>query len=255
MTVLTNAVAAGIPGRLAPYRYATLPAAVDTYLKTTAGYEARFDNLSGHSLRRLEIRTGNTDEPRDLVEELHTVLHGPWKWAIDRFDDTVTPADFEAVAHLPWDHPHTIAYRKASSAMDTWHACKTRLYEAWMDWSLDLTGTVEIPDPPGPDPVEVEDGHRVPDCTGHCAQDETCSAELADLGNDTDGHLVAEIYAEPGKPVQAVVFTFDLRNDTTLLRTDDPAKLRAQADRFHEFASRISYGAYILDQLKKREAK
>ncbi|MFJ6293237.1 hypothetical protein ACIQJX_07735 [Streptomyces griseoviridis] len=255
MTVLTRAMAAGTPGRLAPYSHTTRTDAVSRYLLETAGYQARFDGLTGHSLRRLEIRTGNTDAPRDLVETLHAVLHGPWKWAIDRFEENVTGADFTAVAHLPWDHPRTIAYRKASSSMDTWHACKESLHEAWMDWSLDLTGTVEIPDPPGPDPVEVENGHRVPDCTGYCIQDGVCTTEVADLGDDTSGHLVTEVYAAPGEPVKAVVFAFDFASDATLLRTDDPAKLQKTGDLFHQFASRISYAAHILEQLQQKETK
>lgn len=254
MTVLTNAVAAGIPGRLAPYRYEIAPSPVDVYLDATAGIEALFAEISGDYYRDLETRTRNTDAPRERTEYLLGKLD-VWKKAIDRFDDTVTGADFAKIRHLPDTDSRRIGYLAANTAIDRWLACREKLHAAFIDWSLDLTGTVEIPDPPGPDPVEVEDGHRVPDCTGHCAQDETCSAELADLGNDTDGHLVAEIYAEPGKPVQAVVFTFDLRNDTTLLRTDDPAELRRKADEFYQFAGGIERAAYVLDQLKKQEAK
>jgi hypothetical protein len=139
--------------------------------------------------------------------------------------------------------------------MDAWLAARDRLHVAWMDWSLDLTGTVEIADPPGPDPVEVEDGHRVPDCTGWCAQDDVCAVELADLGADDDNHLVVEVYAEPDEPVKAVVFTFGYTSDATLLRTTDPAELRRKADDFHQFASRINHAAYVLEQLHKQEGR
>jgi len=252
VTVLTLAQAAGIPGRLAPYRYVPAPSPVEVYNRATAGYAKKYE-VSGHSLRRLEIESGSTDEPRDHVEDLYNLLHGPWKQAIARFDATVTAADYQAVAGLPWDDPRSIAFRNASSAMDTWLACEKRLHEAWMDWSLDLTGTVEVLDLPGPDPVVVEEGHRVPDCTGFCAQDDVCAAELADLGTDEDGRLVVEVYAEPDEPVKAVVFTFDLKSDTTVLRTADPDELRRKADEFHQFASRMNHAAYVLDQLQKQE--
>jgi hypothetical protein len=248
-------MAAGIPGRLAPYRYETRPSAVDVFHRATAGYIRKFEELSGHFLRQLEIRTGSTDEPRDLVEDLYNVLHGPYREAIERFENTVTDADYLAVAGLPADDPRLTAYVAAFSAMDTWLACEKRLHAAWMDWSLDLTGTVEIPEQPGPDPVVPDDGHRVPDCTGHCAQDEVCSVELADLGAGEDGRLVVEVYAEPGEPVKAVVFAFNVASDATLLRTTDPAELRTKADELHQLASRVNHAAYVLDQLQKREAK
>lgn len=223
MTVLTNAVAAGLPGRLAPYRY--MPS-IDP---------ARFRGLTSDVLFALEYGPdglgADTGAPQEYVEQLLLVL-ADWRQRL-----------------LDGRRADAGAYR---AALDT-------VREAWLQYSFRWDGGPDIPYPfdlPDTKPkAVVEDGHRVPDCTGHCAQDETCSTELADLGDDTDGHLVAEVYAEPGQPVQAVVFTFGLRGDTTLLRTDDPAKLRAQADRLHEFASRISYGAHILDQLKKREAK
>lgn len=255
MTVLTQAMAAGIPGRLAPYRYENRPSAVDIYHRATSGYVAKFDDLSGHFLRQMEIRTGNTDAPREHVEDLHNVLHGPWKWAIERFDNTVTDADYLAVAGLPADDPRLVAYLAASSAMDTWLACEKRLHEAWMDWSLDLTGTVEIPEQPDPEPVIPDEGHRVPDCSGHCAQDDVCAVELADLGTGENGRLVVEVYAEPGEPVKAVVFTFGVAADATLLRTNDPTELRSKADELHQLASRVNHAAYVLDQLQKREAK
>ncbi|MFF7949392.1 hypothetical protein [Streptomyces griseorubiginosus] len=254
MTVLTQAMAAGTPGRLAPYSYQPRPSAAAIYHRAVSGYAAKFD-INGRSLRQLEIREGSTDAPRDHVEDLHNLLHGPWRAAIERFDNTVTDADYRAVADLPDTHPRHVAYLDASSAMDTWLACEKRLHEAWMDWSLDLTGTVDIPEPPGPEPVVVEDGHRVPDCTGYCAQDEVCAVELADLGSDKDDqHLVVEVYAEPDEPVKAVVFTFGLASDATLLRTTDPAELQRKADELHQFASRINHAAYVLDQLQKREA-
>ncbi|MEU9285995.1 hypothetical protein AB0D57_15025 [Streptomyces sp. NPDC048275] len=253
MTVLTNAVAAGIPGRLATYRYTHRVDVVSLYLMETAGYEARFAGLTGDSLRQLETDTRNTDAPHDHVEYLNDTLTA-WKGAIDAFDQAVTAADFEAIAHLPWDHPRTLGYCKASSAMDTWHACREAMHTAFLDWSLDLTGTVSIDEPSGPAPVIVADAHRVPDCTGYCVQDKVCATELADLPLDDDGHLVVELYAEPDELARVVVFAFGLSADFTALRTSDPAELSRTADKFYRFAGRIEHAAYVLDEIQQREA-
>lgn len=254
MTVLTHAMVAGLPGFLAPYRYTTRIDAVSLYLMETAGYEARFHDLTGDSLRQIETGTGDTDAPHRHVEYLNDTLTA-WKGAIDAFDTAVTVADYEAVAHLPWNHPRTAAYHKASSAMDRWHACREAMHTAFMDWSFDLTGTVPVEYDPEPEPVVVPDGHRVPDCTGHCAQDEVCATELADLATEEDGHLVVELYAEPDQPAQVVVFTFDLKTDATILRTDDPAKLQALADKFFKLGNDLIGAAHTLDQIRRQEAQ
>lgn len=255
MSILTQAMAAGTPGRLAPYSYTTRVDAVSLYLLETAGYEARFDGLSGDSLRQLETDTQNTDAPHERVHYLHDTLTA-WKGAIDAFDQTATDADYQAVANLPWDHPRTVAYRTASSAMDTWHACRETLHTAFMDWSFDLTGTVPVDwEPPATEPVAVPDGHRVPDCTGYCVQDQVCAVELADMPADGDGHLVVELYAEPDQPATVVAFTFDLKADTTLLRTSDSTQVKALADKFYRLGNDLTRAAHILQQLQEREAK
>lgn len=254
MTVLTNAVAAGTPGRLAPYRYTPYSIAVFLYHLETAGFEARFNGLTGDSLRQLEVDTRDTSAPSSHAEYLHDTLTA-WKGAIEDFDRSVTDADYRAVAGLPWDHPRTIAYRSASSAMDTWHACREKLHAAFIDWSLDLTGTIDVPEPAGLDPVVVADGHRVPDCTGHCAADGCCSAEIGSINVDHAGELVVELYADEGDQPTGVVYTFDADHDGTLLRTTNPAELRRKADEFYRFAGRIEQAAHVLDQLQQREAK
>ncbi|MER7963576.1 hypothetical protein [Streptomyces ardesiacus] len=254
MTVLTNAVAASIPGRLAPYRYDIAPSPVDVYLDATAGIEALFTEISGDYFRNLETRTRNTDAPRERTEYLLGKLD-VWKKAIDRFDDTVTGADFAKIRHLPDTDSRRIGYLAANTAIDRWLACRKKLHAAFIDWSFDLTGTVDVPEPAGPAPVIVAEGHRVPGCTGHCAADGCCSAELGSINVDETAELVIELYADEGDQPTGVVYTFDAHHDGTLLRTSNPAELRRKADEFYQFAGRIDQAAYVLDQLQKREAK
>lgn len=193
MTVLTLEKAAGIPGRLAPYRH-----------KPRAAY-------TGNRLRGIERACG-TDAVAEFVEPLLDALPG------------------------------------SSQA-------RQELNAAYVDWAFDLTGTVPAPDHPLPPPVVPDEGHRVPDCTGFCVQDDVCAVVVADLEMVGGGQLVAEVYAEPGEPVKAVVFTYDLNSDATLLRSADPAELRRKADEFYRFAGRIEHAAYVLEQLQKGEAK
>lgn len=254
MTVLTQAMAAGIPGRLAPYSYVLAPTPVDVYLKSTAGFEARFNGLSGDSLRRLETDTKDTDAPASRAEYLHDTLTS-WKQAIDRFDETVTGREFAAIRNLPDDDARRVGYLAASSAMDTWLACRERLHAAFLDWSLDLTGTVEVPEPAGPEPVVVADGHRVPDCTGYCAQDDVCSASVAEVALGENGQLCVEIAAYPGEKPRAAVFAFNVSADEVHLRTSDPAEIRRKADELYRFAGQVDRAAYVLDQIQKRESK
>ncbi|RPE44129.1 hypothetical protein EDD90_7359 [Streptomyces sp. Ag109_O5-1] len=253
MTVLTQATAAGIPGRLAPYRFTHRVDTVSLYLLETAGYAARFDGLTGDSLRQLETAQ-DPEAVQNHAESLYGTLES-WKKAIDRFDTTVTSADFDRIRHLPDTDPRRVGYLTANTAIDRWLACREQLHAAFLDWALDLTGTVEVPEPPGPEPVIPDEGHRVPDCTGYCVEDDVCAVEVGDLGTDDGGHLVVEVYAEPGEPVKAVLFTYDLSSDATLLRTSDPAEVRRKADELYRFAGQVDRAAHVLDQLQKREAK
>lgn len=253
MTVLTQAMAAGNPGRLAPYSYTLAPSPVDVYLKATAGYEARFNGLSGDSLRRLETAKG-TDAPQNRAEYLHDTLEN-WKKAIDRFDETVTDADFARVRHLPQDDARLVAYLTASTGMDTWLRCREALHAAFLDWALDLTGTVEVPEPKGPDPVDVADGHRVPGCTGWCEQDDVCSSELASMPIGENGQLCIEVAAYPGEKPRVSLFAFNVSADEVHLRTPDPAEIRRKADELYRFAGQLEGAAHVLEQLHKRETK
>ncbi|MGW0647858.1 hypothetical protein ACWD4T_03480 [Streptomyces umbrinus] len=253
MSVLTRAMAAGIPGRLAPYSYVIAATPVDVYLKTTAGFEGRFNGLSGDSLRRLEIAKG-TDAPQRRAEYLNYTLE-VWTEAINQFDTNVTDADFARIRHLPEDDPRRTGYLTANTAMDTWLACRERLHAAFLDWSLDLTGTVEIPEPAGPEPVVVAEGHRVPDCTGYCTQDDVCSASVAEVALGENGQLCVEIAAYPGEKPRVAVFAFNVSADEVHLRTTDPAEIRRKADELYRFAGQVDRAAYVLEQLQKRESK
>ncbi|MFD7709517.1 hypothetical protein [Streptomyces sp. NPDC059786] len=254
MSVVTREQAAGLPGRLATCSYVPAPGPVDVYLKATAGYEALFAEISGDYFRRLETETGDTSAPTERTEYLHNKLE-TWKQAIDRFDTTVTDADFAAIRHLPEHDPRRVGYLTANTAMDTWLACRDKLLSAFLDWSLDLTGTVHVPEPPGPDPVVVADGHRVPDCVGWCDSDDICSTQIASVPMGEEGELCLEVAAYPGKKARASVFAFNVSSDEVHLRTDDPAALVKFADQLHQFAGRIEHAAHVLQQLHQREGE
>ncbi|MFG3586580.1 hypothetical protein [Streptomyces sp. NPDC047990] len=225
MTVLTHEQAAGTPGRLASYRFTH-----------RVDFPARFASHSSDALFELEYGPDGTgtdcDAPQQYTEKQLVDL-ATWRRLL------VSGARTDAAA-----------YR---TALDT-------VREAWMQYSFRYIDGPDLPYPfdlpeTRPESVIVEDGHRVPDCEGWCQRGDACSTAVAEHTVDGHGRLICELYAAPGEPTKAVVFTHDLKADATLLRTSDPAALQTLASEFYRFAGRIEHAAYVLGQIQQQEAK
>ncbi|MFK4797822.1 hypothetical protein ACI3K5_03900 [Streptomyces sp. MPA0124] len=224
MTVLTNAVAAGIPGRLAPYRHTPR---IDI---------ARFRGLTSDVLFALEYgpdgEGGDTDAPQEYIEQLLVIL-ADWRQRL--LDGTRSDAG-------------------------TYQAALNTTREAWLQYSFRWDGGPDLPYPfdlatTVPNPVVVQDGHRVPDCDGWCQRGDMCSTPVTEQALPGGGRIITELYADEGQPVTAVVFTDDLAAHAALLRTTDPAQLEALADRFHALGNDLIHAAHVLTETQKREAE
>lgn len=230
---------------VAPAAPAVEVSPVEVYLKATAGYAARFEGLTGDALRATESVHG-TDAPGDRVIPLLAILDD-WKQHLDRFDATVTDADEKAVQGLPEDDPRRIVWRAASTGMDAFLKAQAAVHGAYVDWSFDLTGTVEIDEGPRPVAPVIPDGCRIPGCDGHWHYDDTCVAELGELPFDEGSSLPIELAAPEGKPVHIVAFAFEptamnLRAQITT-RSDAAAfakALRDAADAVDEAAAHLA---------------
>ncbi|MFD5111472.1 hypothetical protein ACFWNG_04005 [Streptomyces sp. NPDC058391] len=225
----------------------------EVYVKATAGYAARFWGLTGDTLRAIEEREDSTAADDHVGNALLPLL-ADWKQHLARFEATVTDADEKAVRGLPEGDPRMVAWRTANTGMDAYLKAREALHAAYVDWSFDLTGTVEIPEAPRPEPVVVGDGCRVPDCEGwgHRDDDESeCSTVLAEMPLGNGGSLNVDLVALGDEKPYVAVFSFNVQSDETHTRTSDPAELQRIADRFHAFAGQIDHAAYVLTQLPK----
>ncbi|MEV7427030.1 hypothetical protein [Streptomyces sp. NPDC091212] len=229
------------------------PGPVEVYVKATAGYAARFEGLTGDTLRAIEEseREGTTAAD-DHVRCVLLPLLANWKRHLDRFEATVTDADEQAVQGLPETDPRRIAWRTANTGVDAYLKAREATRAAYVDWSFDLTGTVDIPESPQPAPVVIEPGCRVPNCEGrgHRDDDETeCSTVLAEMPLGEGGSLNADLVALGDEKPYVAVFSFEIQSNETHTRTSDPAELHRLADRFYGFAGQLDAAAHVLTQL------
>lgn len=186
------------------------PAPAEVYVKATAGYAARFEGLTGDSLRALETIHGS-EAPTDHINPLLDTL-ADWRQHLDRFEATVTDADEKTVEGLPEDDPRRITWRAASTGMDAFLKAQAAVHGAYVDWSFDLTGTVEINDGPLPAAPVIPEGCRIPGCDGHWHYDDACVAELGELPFDEGSSLPIELASPEGKPAHIVAFAFEPRS-------------------------------------------
>lgn len=183
------------------------PAPAEVYVKATAGYAARFEGLTGDSLRALETIHGS-EAPTDRIAPLLDTL-AAWRQHLDRFEVTVTDADEKAVEGLPEDNPRRVAWRAASTGMDAFLKAQAAVHGAYVDWSFDLTGTVEIDDGPLPTAPVIADGCRIPSCDGHWHYDGLCVAQLGELPFDEGSSVPIELTSPEDEPPYIVAYAFD----------------------------------------------
>ncbi|WP_329220337.1 hypothetical protein [Streptomyces microflavus] len=182
------------------------PAPAEVYVKATAGYAARFEGLTGDSLRALENEQ-DTDAVNDHINPLLDTLYD-WKQALDRFEATVTDADERAVEGLPEDDPRRITWRAASTGMDAFLKAQAAVHGAYVDWSFDLTGSVEIDWTPPAAPV-IPDGCRIPGCDQHWHSDGLCVATLGELPFDEGSSVPIELTSPEDEAPYIVAYAFD----------------------------------------------
>ncbi|MFH9768489.1 hypothetical protein ACH4N4_19330 [Streptomyces microflavus] len=183
------------------------PAPAEVYVKATAGYAARFEGLTGDSLRALETIHGS-EAPTDRITPLLDTL-AAWKQHLDRFEATVTDADEKTVEGLPEDDPRRVAWRAASTGMDAFLKAQAAVHGAYVDWSFDLTGTVEINDGPLPTAPVIADGCRIPGCDQHWHSDGLCVAQLGELPFDEGSSVPIELTSPEDEAPYIVAYAFD----------------------------------------------
>ncbi|MEU2800264.1 hypothetical protein [Streptomyces sp. NPDC007117] len=183
------------------------PAPAEVYVNATAGYAARFEGLTGDSLRALETAHGS-EAPTDHIAPLLDTL-ADWKQALDRFEATVTDADEKAVEGLPEGDPRRVAWRAASTGMDAFLKAQAAVHGAYVDWSFDLTGTVEIDDGPLPAAPVIPEGCRIPGCDQHWHYDGLCVATLGELRFDEGSSLPIELTSPDDAAPYIVAYAFD----------------------------------------------
>lgn len=221
------------------------PAAAQVYVKATVGYAARFEGLTGESLRDLETEHG-TDAPGDHIAPLLDTL-ADWKRHVDRFEAAVTDADEKAVEGLPETDRRRIVWRVANTGMDAFLKAQAAVHGAYIDWSFDLTGTVEINDGPRPAAPVVKDGCSIPECDQRWHYDGLCVAELSELPFDEGSSLPIELSATEGQPARILAYAFEpksmgLRREITT-QADAAAfakALRDAADAVDEAAAHLA---------------
>ncbi|MFI9059824.1 hypothetical protein ACIGXQ_35700 [Streptomyces anulatus] len=182
------------------------PSPAEVYVKATAGYAARFEGLTGDSLRALETLHGS-EAPTDHINPLLGTL-ADWKQHLDRFEATVTDADENAVEGLPENDPRRITWRAASTGMDAFLKAQAAVHGAYVDWSFDLTGTVEIDWTPPAAPV-IPEGCRIPGCDQHWHSDGLCVAQLGELPFDEGSSVPIELTSPEDESPYIVAYAFD----------------------------------------------
>lgn len=236
--------------RTAEYTAPAAPSAAEVYVSKAGDFPSRFEPVTGDYLRAIE-RAGSTELVSEEMERLLAEL-ADWRRHLDRFEATVTDADEKAVQGLPDTHPALIAWRAANAGIDAWLKAREATHAAYVDWSFDLTGTVEIEDSPSPALVVVKDGCRVPDCErrGHTDDSDTeCSTVLGEMPLGDGGSLNADLIALGDEKPYVAVFSFNVQSDETHTQTSDPVELQCIADQFHVFANQLDHAAYVLTQL------
>ncbi|MFB7555317.1 hypothetical protein [Streptomyces brevispora] len=221
------------------------PSAAEVYVKATAGYAARFEGLTGDGLRRIE-ETQDTEAANNHIAGLLPVLDD-WEQHLNQFEAAVTGADEKAVQGLPDSDPRRVAWRIANTGMDAFLKAQAAVHSAYVDWSFDLTGTVEINDGPRPAAPVIPDGCRVPGCDQRWHYDGLCVAELGELPFDEGSSLPIELTSPEDKPAHIVAFAFEpismnLRREMTT-QADAVAfakALRDAADAVDEAAAHLA---------------
>ncbi|MFJ6235078.1 hypothetical protein ACIQH0_13330 [Streptomyces griseus] len=201
MTQTTTEAAQDTLGRPAPE---LSPAEV--YVKATAGFAARFEGLTGDSLRALETEQG-IEAVDDHINPLLDTLYD-WKQALDQFEAAITDADEKAVKGLPEDDPRRITWRAASTGMDAFLKAQAAVHGAYVDWSFDLTGSVEIDWTPPAAPV-IAEGCRIPGCDQHWHYDGLCVAKLGELPFAEGSSVPIELTSPEDGPPYIVAYAFD----------------------------------------------
>ncbi|WP_097934719.1 MULTISPECIES: hypothetical protein [unclassified Streptomyces] len=181
-------------------------APAEVYVNATAGYAARFEGLTGDSLRALETLHGS-EAPTDHINPLLGTL-ADWKQHLDRFEAAVTDADEKAVEGLPEGDPRRITWRAASTGMDAFLKAQVAVHGAYVDWSFDLTASVEIDWAPPAAPV-VSEGCRIPGCDQHWHYDGLYVAQLGELPFDEGSSLPIELTSPEDEPPYIVAYAFD----------------------------------------------
>ncbi|WP_411097192.1 hypothetical protein [Streptomyces sp. 020-2-3H-GM] len=183
------------------------PSPAEVYVKATAGYAARFEGLTGDHLRALETAHG-TEAPTDHIAPLLDTL-AAWKQHLDRFEVAVTDADETTTEGLPEGDPRQVAWRAANTGMDAFLKAQAAVHAAYVDWSFDLTGTVEIDDGPLPAAPTVREGCRIPGCDQHWHYDGLCVAQLGELPFDEGSSVPIELTSPEGEAPYIVAYAFD----------------------------------------------
>ncbi|MGW6287841.1 hypothetical protein [Streptomyces sp. NPDC055107] len=221
------------------------PAPAEVYVTATAGYAARFEGLTGDSLRALETVHGS-EAPTDHINPLLATL-ADWKQHLDRFEATATEAHEKAVEGLPEDDPRRSAWRAANTGMDAFLKAQAAVHGAYVDWSFDLTGTVEINDGPLPAAPVIADGCRIPGCDQHWHSDGLCVATLGELPFDEGSSVPIELTSPEDEAPYIVAYAFDpvALNMRRQMNTQGDAvafakALRDAADAVDEAAARLA---------------
>lgn len=186
---------------------------VEVYIKETDSYAARFENITGDMLRDLE-RQYSTEASTDFVTERLADL-AAWKQSIDRYATVmvgdVDQAERAAVQGLPWDDPKVLAWLQAERGGEDYASARDDLNAAYVDWSFDLSGTVDVPDVPRPPAPVIAEGCRIPGCDRSWHYDGVCVVQLGEVKFDgTDCALPAELADPVDGPRSIVAFGYDM---------------------------------------------
>ncbi|MFD3521656.1 hypothetical protein [Streptomyces sp. NPDC058653] len=229
--------------RTAEYVTPAEPPAAEVYVNAAGDFPSRFEPVTGDYLRAIE-RAGGTEQASEEMERLLAEL-ADWRRHLDRYEATVTDADESAVQGLPDTHPARIAWRAASTGIDAWLRAREATHAAYVDWSFDLTGTVEVEDSPRPEPVVVKDGCRVPGCDSYSHYENTCTATLAELKFDDGSSLPIDLVAIEGEPTYVVAWAYETGRELHRKMTD-PADVRAMAATLRDAADALDDASTFL---------
>ncbi|MEU9183337.1 hypothetical protein AB0D14_01965 [Streptomyces sp. NPDC048484] len=190
------------------------PAPAEVYVKEAGHYPAQFADLNGESLRTIE-RASSTEAVSEFVKAQLADLD-TWQRHYEQYDRAmvgeVDQAARAAVQGLPWDDPQVQTLLNAERGQTEIQQARDILNAAYVDWSFDLTGTVEIPEPARPASPVIAEGCRIPGCDGTWHYDDgICVASLGEVRFEgEDVALPAELVAPADGPRHIVAFAYNM---------------------------------------------